>query len=233
MVKVPDDQRNKIDKKSMECYMVGYAHSQKAYRLWCPTLKKIVIARDVEFFETLKLEQNGFSKPIAYIPIETIEKQDVQKPSETLNSSNEDLFDDEPMELSFLQKTENQQILAEKPQVNKRKSSKDQKISDQPQINERPVRSRKLPSHLSDYHLNEAFTEQVSEPSVEYVSYSAIVDVGKPQNYKEATTGPESNFWVSAMEQEIKSIHENKTWELCDLPADRTPISCKWVYKKK
>ena len=64
MVKVPDNQRSKIDKKSMESFMVGYAHSQKAYRLWCPKLKKIVIARDVEFFETLRIEQNVFLNPL-------------------------------------------------------------------------------------------------------------------------------------------------------------------------
>ncbi|XP_019433526.1 PREDICTED: uncharacterized protein LOC109340318 [Lupinus angustifolius] len=39
--------------------------------------------------------------------------------------------------------------------------------------------------------------------------------------------------WVSAMEEEIKSIEKNNTRELAYLPADKTPIVVKWVYKVK
>ena len=35
------------------------------------------------------------------------------------------------------------------------------------------------------------------------------------------------------MEQELKSLKENKVWELVELPKDRKIIGSKWVYKLK
>jgi len=35
------------------------------------------------------------------------------------------------------------------------------------------------------------------------------------------------------MEMEIKALEVNKTWEIMDLPPNKTPIGCKWVYKIK
>jgi hypothetical protein len=35
------------------------------------------------------------------------------------------------------------------------------------------------------------------------------------------------------MDEEMASIRENGTWELCDLPAGQRPIGLKWVYKLK
>lgn len=39
--------------------------------------------------------------------------------------------------------------------------------------------------------------------------------------------------WRAAMLDEIKSIEENGTWQLVDLPAGHRPIGLKWVYKLK
>jgi hypothetical protein len=39
--------------------------------------------------------------------------------------------------------------------------------------------------------------------------------------------------WRSAMAKEMRSIMENKTWELVDPPANCRPIGLKWVYKEK
>lgn len=39
--------------------------------------------------------------------------------------------------------------------------------------------------------------------------------------------------WIYAMKDEIKSLKENGTWELCELPADRKAIGCKWLFKIK
>ncbi|GKA82366.1 retrovirus-related pol polyprotein from transposon TNT 1-94 [Tanacetum coccineum] len=36
-----------------------------------------------------------------------------------------------------------------------------------------------------------------------------------------------------AMQEEIESLHKNKTWELVPLPRGRKPIENKWVYKIK
>lgn len=39
--------------------------------------------------------------------------------------------------------------------------------------------------------------------------------------------------WLQAMDEEIKEIEKNQTWNLVDLPIDKTPNGVKWVYKTK
>lgn len=51
MVHIPNEKRKKLDKKSKKCVFVGYADNAKAYRLF-DTTKKIIMSRDVAFFET-------------------------------------------------------------------------------------------------------------------------------------------------------------------------------------
>ena len=38
---------------------------------------------------------------------------------------------------------------------------------------------------------------------------------------------------MSAMEKEMKSLHENKVWNLVELPKDRKVVGSKWVFKQK
>eukprot|EP00253_Pinus_taeda_P012974 PITA_12974 len=53
--KIPEE-RSKLDPKS-KCYVfVGYDYAVKGYRLWDPTLRKIVVSRDVTFDESSLLK---------------------------------------------------------------------------------------------------------------------------------------------------------------------------------
>jgi hypothetical protein len=51
-----------------------------------------------------------------------------------------------------------------------------------------------------------------------------------PTNFKQAEQHPS---WRSAMIDEIRSIEENNTCRLVDLPAGHKPIGLKWVFKLK
>ncbi|MGH7239998.1 MAG: hypothetical protein ACREHG_08020, partial [Candidatus Saccharimonadales bacterium] len=48
---IPDQRRTKLDPKAVQCIFVGYAASSKAYRLYDPVARRIIISRDVTFFE--------------------------------------------------------------------------------------------------------------------------------------------------------------------------------------
>ena len=43
----------------------------------------------------------------------------------------------------------------------------------------------------------------------------------------------QKGVWKEAMKDEIKSIEENQTWELTELPPHKKSIGVKWVYKTK
>ena len=55
----------------------------------------------------------------------------------------------------------------------------------------------------------------------------------EPSNFREALSSEHSREWVKSMDDEYESLVKNKTWSLVKLPAGRTPITCKWVYKLK
>ncbi|KAJ9538263.1 LOW QUALITY PROTEIN: hypothetical protein OSB04_030996 [Centaurea solstitialis] len=64
-------------------------------------------------------------------------------------------------------------------------------------------------------------------------NYCFISNLNKsvePSNYTEASK--DSN-WVNAMNEEMEALHRNGTWDLTELPTNRKPIGCKWVYKIK
>ncbi|GJS10156.1 putative RNA-directed DNA polymerase [Tanacetum coccineum] len=52
----------------------------------------------------------------------------------------------------------------------------------------------------------------------------------EPSSYEEAMNDIN---WVNAMNEEMNALYENKTWDITDLPLNRKPIGCKWVYRIK
>eukprot|EP00253_Pinus_taeda_P025555 PITA_25555 len=59
---------------------------------------------------------------------------------------------------------------------------------------------------------------------------SQIMNVVEPSSYDEAK---EYEEWRNAINEEYNSIMKNDTWELTELPKNRVPIGCKWLYKSK
>jgi len=54
--------------------------------------------------------------------------------------------------------------------------------------------------------------------------------IRKPRYYQEAVTDVK---WRHAMHEEITTLENNGTWEIVDLPSNKKPISCKWIYRVK
>ena len=48
-----------------------------------------------------------------------------------------------------------------------------------------------------------------------------------PATLKEAMSSPKKQQWDLAMKEELESLLENNTWEVCETPADRNIVSCK------
>lgn len=54
-----------------------------------------------------------------------------------------------------------------------------------------------------------------------------------PKSYKDATNRTDSHEWIKAMTEELDSLKETESYELTDLPPNKTAIGCKWVFKRK
>ncbi|CAI7874372.1 unnamed protein product [Closterium sp. NIES-53] len=66
-----------------------------------------------------------------------------------------------------------------------------------------------------------------------FAFFSSVEMLGEPATLKEALESSDAEEWKKAMESELKSIKENGTWELVELPEGRKAITSKWLFKIK
>ncbi|CAI7839597.1 unnamed protein product [Closterium sp. NIES-53] len=66
-----------------------------------------------------------------------------------------------------------------------------------------------------------------------FAFFSLVEMPGEPATLKEALESSDAEKWKKAMESELKSIEENGTWELVELPEGRNAITSKWLFKIK
>lgn len=92
--------------------------------------------------------------------------------------------------------------------------------------NSRPNRTRNLSTRLRDFQV--FFYSEIGSDG-ELVHMALLADAN-PVSFEEAIS---DEIWRKAMKEELASIEKNKTWDLVDLPANKTRISVKWVYKVK
>ncbi|GJT38378.1 putative RNA-directed DNA polymerase [Tanacetum coccineum] len=101
----------------------------------------------------------------------------------------------------------------------------------------RSTRQTKLPSSLNDFIINGKVKYGV-EKVVNYANLnhsslcfaSSLNKSVEPTCYEHVIL--DSN-WIDAMNTEIEALNKNHTWIITDLPANRKPIKCKWIYKIK
>lgn len=79
----------------------------------------------------------------------------------------------------------------------------------------RSQRDRRPPSYLEDFQCDQAIM---------------ALFASEPQSFQEASR---EEKWIEAMNEEIKMIEKNNTWELVEKPGDKEVIGLKWVYKVK
>ncbi|GJZ97000.1 retrovirus-related pol polyprotein from transposon TNT 1-94 [Tanacetum coccineum] len=54
-----------------------------------------------------------------------------------------------------------------------------------------------------------------------------------PVSFSQAIKGDKSKIWIDAIKEELKSMAQNKVWDLVNLPGGSKRVGCKWVYKTK
>ncbi|CAI7779354.1 unnamed protein product [Closterium sp. NIES-53] len=66
-----------------------------------------------------------------------------------------------------------------------------------------------------------------------FVFFSPVEMPVEPTTLKEALESSDAEEWKKAMESELKSIEENGTWELVELPEGHKAITSKWLFNIK
>ncbi|CAL1672300.1 unnamed protein product [Lasius platythorax] len=81
-----------------------------------------------------------------------------------------------------------------------------------------------------DKELLDKLTETKPKPT-QIVPKKKITEI--PKTYKEAMNSSEHLEWLHAMQEELKALERNDTWEETELSPGKKQLSAKWIYQKK
>ncbi|KAK1609790.1 hypothetical protein QYE76_033463 [Lolium multiflorum] len=199
----------KLEPRAVKCIFLGYGSGVKAYRLWNPETKKIVLSRNVIFNEAVMFNDSpstDISDAIDSPDVSDDEQHrigvQVEHAKENENvvpeTNNDD--NDVPPSPPFVQR-QGRSIAA-----------------DRPRRNIAPPTRLIQECDIVDYALSCA--EQV-EHDIE------------PATYTEAIASVDKEKWVGAMQEEMQSLEKNGTWDVVHLPKQKKAVRCKWIFKRK
>ena len=200
---IPKQKRRKLDKKAVKGILIGY-DGDEGYRIWCKENNTLIRSRDVIFDEKPLLNKNSYELPLCS---QQLEEREIEE-------KNDDHSDD------------NQSIESEGREDDENEYNDERYVQDET-IDEREIaeESHRTLRDRSRIHQPARFNDFVMSAEQEFNN--------EPSCYREAISNEDEKHWRLAMTDEMKSLRENETWELTDLPKDRKALPCKWVYKIK
>jgi hypothetical protein len=201
---VPDNLRKKLDNKTTVCVLLGLSDESKAYKLFDPIQKRIIVSRDVVFEENKAWDRNNDGKKNTYDDSIEIEESEVHT-DQVVETHNEAVEENHG----------NDDIPEEVPET-----SSDEEVGAQTMT----PRFRRPPVRLDDYVSGSEIDDEELQNLANFVASS------DPKTYEEVMRCAE---WKRAMDQEIEAIESNHTWELTTLPEGAKSIGVKWIFKTK
>jgi hypothetical protein len=205
-VHVPDVHRKKLDGKSIKCVLLGVSEESKAYKLFEPVEKRIIVSRDVIFEESKGWDWN----------IKNTDKVNKQI-SDTEDDQDVVLEDD----LSQADDNHVDEVIDQQ--------SNENSGSDNDETENQPTRARRPPPYLRDY-VTGAEDSENEHDQLQNLAIAMFSSSEDPTTYEEAV---KLEQWRNAMDSEIQAIEANDTWELVTFPPEAKAIGVKWIFKTK
>lgn len=253
---IPKEHRNgvgqlgKMAPKAIRCALIGYSSDSKTYRLWDTEHGKLVTSRDVVFAENLP----GFShEHLPQVPLSSASRTLRSSSSNTASIIDFSLAPEMVSSPLWAKETEEQTQVVQSPSlVSAPPLSAPTSLSSLSMSVPGPMPaaastsvpvSEKLPRELRLLQdklspgVKDHAPSAVSNKQALRVSTVSDVPVGTssadPLTVSEALQRPDADMWRAAMEAELNSLRKAGTYELVPLPADRSAIPSKWVFKTK
>lgn len=212
-VHVPVQNRKKMDAKAQKGFLVGYDGDER-YRVYLKENHKIILSRDVQFAEissdcSTSKEFPNFDNTVQ-LPMKLHQEKeqfDLRDPEAENNHQEDEEIDDIHNQEIHCQQNENFDV--ENDLEEQETSLQIRQLRDRNTLNK--------PKYLEDFvlQLEESFLNE------------------NPEDFEEAINSKDSTHWQKAMEKEIKSLKENNTWNLTELPKGKKALPCKWVFRVK
>ncbi|CAI7930903.1 unnamed protein product [Closterium sp. NIES-54] len=231
--------QNKLGAKAIWAVHLGMAQNSKGWLLWDPFTKKVLVSRDCKFMENLMYKdwkaENEANIGMRFGEVKSSGLEHVELPYEMSNSSTttrksslvnggEEAKDAEEEEEEVQQ---NLHIpAAEEEGRGKRRIQAPNRLTYE-------ALGKRAKSALAGAALIVGDDEESDYEECAFAFFSPVEMLGEPATLKEVLESSDAEEWKKAMESELKSIEENGTWELVELPEGRNVITSKWLFKIK
>ncbi|CAI7796842.1 unnamed protein product [Closterium sp. NIES-53] len=234
---------NKLGAKAIWAVHLGMAQNSKGWLLWDPFTKNFLVSRDCKFMENLmytdwkaekeakigmrfgEVKSSGLEH--VELPLELSSSSTTTRQSSLVNGGEEAKDAEEEEE-------EVQQVSERAPTLPSRTTSAP-RIRVTPQQCHESLHALGKPakSALAGAALIVGEDEESDYDECAFVFFSPVEMPGEPATLEEALESSDAEEWKKVMESELKSIEENGTWELVELPEGRKAITSKWLFKIK
>jgi transposase InsO family protein len=221
-VHIPDQKRSKLDDKSRKCVLLGVSDESKAWRLYDPISKKIIVSKDVVFEEEKGWDWGRSTEEIKRDILEWGDEEDI------VTDQNEELGETSTNNLSSSSGNSSNSNISNSSS-NKSNSPtvsppNEPSSGDNELVEGRGMRERREPIWMEDFETGEGLSDDGN------LNAMMMVTENDPTTFEEAV---KCKNWREAMSSEIESIERNQTWELTAVPKEIKPIGVKWVFKTK
>lgn len=232
-VHIPKQRRRKWDANAQKMIFVGYDNDTKAYRCIDPNIRKLVISRDVRFFE----DTNSVN-----VDIDSESDNEAEECEESDASAVDDL--NEFFEIANTPDAtlvESESEIENASPVNQTVRNVNQTVRDVNQTvhDESSVErddERNDPDFQTRAQIQSTSTPRAQSRArrpVERYQPTWLAFLAEPETVEQANNSSNANDWKKAMSAEMSSHEVNNTWTLTELPRGRKAIKSRWVFKLK
>ena len=193
----------KLDSRTISCYFIGYSERSRGYKFYDPTTKSIFETGNARFFEDVEFGGENTVRDIVF------KEKYINIPTGVI-----DLVQDPIPE-------------------------QDHDMTNQDNVEEQTVIEEQTLPLQEPVPLRRSTRERRSAVPDDYIIFlqehendSGLME-DDPINFRQAMESSNSQKWIDAMNEEIKSMKDNDVWDLVPLPEGAKPIGCKWIFKIK
>ncbi|CAM8965547.1 unnamed protein product [Rhodiola kirilowii] len=246
--------RDKFDPRASPCVFLGYPYGQKGYKVYCLQSHKVLVSRNVIFYEEIfPYAEQQFSDKGTII-------NTVKPTVAPILDFHDTLFDDHctsspaenpvPTDIITSPGASIPDSFQDSASSSNNFFTTSEDSSDPPATSNpihepviplrKSVRSHKPPAWQKDYVVGSSY--KTSPHSINKVlSYDHCSPAHKhflgqvtlhkePKTYSQAIKNP---LWEAAMNKEIQALEHNNTWSIAALPPHAHAIDCKWIFRIK
>ncbi|RVW79209.1 Retrovirus-related Pol polyprotein from transposon TNT 1-94 [Vitis vinifera] len=207
----------KLDSRTVSCYFVGYSKRSRGFKFYDPLTRSFFETGNAKFIEDVELSGREPLRKVVF------EEEYVNIPIITTGHGHI-MFND------TIQNVQSITGIQETPEIPPAQVMEPiqvhQEVTQQPQEPQVQVPLRR------------STRERRSTISDDYVVYlqEHEFDMGledDPISVSQVKQSSNSEKWIEAMKDEMKSMKHNGVWDLVELPKGVKPIGCKWIFKTK